>query len=225
MLVNFLNVFAKFVFLSVPSVEDLCESAAHKPEWKASRGPAGHPHGLSQSHLGPLDLHPAQKDCGAQDDGEDQVSVLQNGWAGTQERRAVPLRRRPPQLLHRLPGLSLAGVAGAPGIGEHLADLPVSIWGKPQEVVSSGGAVRLQSAICTDVTRSPGGRGASEGAFTERFRGRRAWQATECAPSVSQGLSTCDFHWWDCKHTREMHMRWESDNGKDWTIAHQSVDI
>lgn len=225
MLVNFLNVFAKFVFLCVPSVEDLCESAAHKPEWKANRRPVGHPHGLSQPHLGPLDLHPAQKDSGAQADGEDQVSILQNGRAGARERRAVPLCRRPPQLLHRLPGLSLTGVTGAPGIGEHLSDLPLPVWGKPQEVISSGGAVRLQSAICTDVTRSPGGRGASEGAFTEWFRGRHARQATEWAPSVPQGLSACDFHRWDCKHTREMHMRGERDNGKDRTIVHESVDI
>lgn len=89
------------------SVEDLCESAVQKPE-RPFR-PAGNPHGLCQPHLRPLDLHPAQKDSGPQADGENQVSVLQNGRKGTKERRSVPLCRRPLLLLHHLQGLTLTG--------------------------------------------------------------------------------------------------------------------
>lgn len=157
-----------------------------------------------------MDLHPAQKDSGPQADGENQVSVLQNGRAGAKERRAVPLCRRPPLLLHRLAGLSLTDVPRAEGNCEHLTDLPVPIRGRLQEagVISSGGPGRLQSAGGTDVRGPPGGRGASRGAFTERFRGRSA--TAERPPNVPQGPGfTCDLHRRDCKHAGEMHLRQE----------------
>lgn len=212
MLVMFLNVSTIVVFSPVPSVEDLCQSAVQKPERRAFRvewRPAGHPHGLCQPHLRPLDLHPAQKDSGPQADGENKVSILQNGRAGAKERWAVPLRRWPPLLLHRLPGFSLTGVTWASGNGEHLTDLPVPVWGKHHEagVISSRDTGQLRFTSCTDVTGPPGGPGASEGAFTQWYRGHGARQAAERPPDVPQGPgSTCDLHRWDCKHTGEMHI-------------------
>lgn len=207
MLVKFLNVSTIALFSSMPSVEDLCESAVQKPE-RPFR-PAGNPHGLCQPHLRPLDLHPAQKDSGPQADGENQVSVLQNGRKGTKERRAVPLCRRPLLFLHHLQGLTLTGFTWASGNDEHLPDLPVPIWGTHREagVISSGDAGRLQAIDCTDVTGPPGGRGASDGAFTEWFRGHSAGQANERASIVPKGpCPTCNLHRWGWKHTGEMYM-------------------